>query len=283
MNAAARSVALRRLFARARHRVAGALAGSYRSAVRGPGIEFADVRPYEPGDDVRYLDSAVIARTGIPHVRTYQAERECAVQLVVDVSGSMDGKRNVAGDLVALLAFAAVANRDRVGLSLFTDQVEHHQSPARGDRTAEQIVRRLSDWTTTHRRTDFSAGLAPLARQRRSAVFVISDFLGLADSRPLRIAGLRHDVTAIWIREPTERTLPDRGRLRLADAESGTVRIVDTSSSRVKAAYAAAAGARDERISRFLRESGVRVVRMAPADDAVRVLVRHFESRTHQP
>ncbi|MBX7106396.1 MAG: DUF58 domain-containing protein [Gemmataceae bacterium] len=274
---------LRRLFARARHRVAGALAGSYRSAVRGPGIEFADVRPYEPGDDVRYLDSAVTARTGMPHVRTYRAERECAVRLVVDVSGSMDGKRAVADDLVALLAFAAVANRDRVGLSLFSDRIEHHQSPARGDRTAEQIVRRYADWSAKNRRTDYSAGLAPLARHRRSAAFVISDFLGLADSRPLRIAGLRHDLTALWIRDPAERTLPDHGRLRLADAESGTERIVNTSSPRVRAAYAATAGARDERIARLLREAGVRVVRIAPTDDAVRVLVRHFESRAHQP
>ena len=169
---------LRRLMLKTRRAARERLAGHYEAAVRGAGLTFADVRPYQPGDDVRRLDWNVTARTGVPHVKRFVEERERIVYLCLDVSGSLhfgsqsQTKRGVAAEVAALLAFAAAARRDRVGLTLFSDQVELRLTPRKGDRHAHRIVRELFAFTPQARGTLMEAALGPLrqARDRKSVV-----------------------------------------------------------------------------------------------------------------
>jgi uncharacterized protein (DUF58 family) len=275
---------LRRLLARARGRARGALAGAYASAVRGAGLMFEDVRPYEPGDDVRRIDPAVSARTGVPHVRQYVAERERTVHLVVDASGSMTfdatgGKRAAAAELAALIAFAAAANRDRVGLTLFTDRVERHLRPARGDRAAYRAVRAIFDHVPTGVGTDIGAGLAPLRGGRRAAVFLISDFRAPLDPHMLRAFSLRHQVTAIRVADPAEIRLPNMGRIRVRDAESAAELVLNTSDPRVRSAYESAARAREEDHRQAFRAAGIPIIAVTAGQDHVGALMKYFAAR----
>ncbi len=210
------------------------VAGDYHSVFKGRGMEFAEVRPYQPGDDVRTIDWNVTARMGTPFIKQYVEERDLTIFLVVDVSGSLSFgsrailKRELAAEIAALLAFAAVRNQDRVGAALVSDRLELFLRPERRRNHVLRLVREILD-RPAHGATDLDRGLlAVLATlKRRSVLFLISDFLGSPASRALKAAAARHDLILIEIVDPRDQELPAVGPVVLRDAETGATALVD--------------------------------------------------------
>ncbi|HVT60768.1 MAG TPA: DUF58 domain-containing protein [Thermoanaerobaculia bacterium] len=210
------------------------VAGDYHSVFKGRGMEFEEVRPYQPGDDVRTLDWNVTARMGSPFVKKYVEERDLTVFVVVDVSGSLSFgsrailKRELAAEIAALLAFAAVRNQDRVGAALVSDRLELFLPPRRRRNQVLRLVRELLE-RPARGATDLDRGLgAVLANlKRRAVLFVISDFIGGSGSRALKAAAARHDLILIEIADPRDQELPAVGPVVLRDAETGRTALVD--------------------------------------------------------
>lgn len=281
----------RRLRFRVRPGAVSALAGAYHGARPGVGLTFAELRAYEPGDDVRHLDWNVTARHGRPYVRRFIEERALTLWLVVDVSASLRfgpegrSKADRAAQAAALLATAAVRNGDRVGLVMVSDRVEAEVRPGGGDRHLARVVRALVATPTVSRRTDLSVGLARLKRSaRRALVVVLSDFLA-PESAPLalglwRRAARRHEVLALRLVDPREEVLPDAGLIDLEDAESGARRVVDSSARRVRDAYARAAEERRAAFRRWCLAAGIAGFELATVTDPVAPLVRIFHGRS---
>lgn len=230
---------IRRIELRTRRLVTDSFAGAYHAVFKGRGMAFDSVRAYEPGDDVRDIDWNVTARTGEPFVKRYIEERELTVMLVLDASASVlfgtvnRQKRDLAAELGAVLAFAAISNNDKVGLLVFSDQVELFIPPRKGRNHILRLIRDLLAARPAHRGTDLSLALRTVNRflKRRAIVFVISDFLMPSDEylRELMLVSRRHDVIAITLSDPLEQSWPDAGIVGLRDAEAGTIRWVDTS------------------------------------------------------
>ncbi|HPO93108.1 MAG TPA: DUF58 domain-containing protein [Phycisphaerales bacterium] len=282
-----------------RHLVTEVFAGEYSSAFKGRGIEFAEVREYEPGDDVRTIDWNVTARTGRPFVKRFTEERELTVVLAVDCSASnffsstRDGrtKQQLAAEIAALVAFAAAKKGDRVGLLLFSDRVERFVPPAKGSRHAMRIIREVLacvEASGEHRGTDLrmAAERLALVLRRRSVVFFVSDFLDGDPGDALsvltrRSGGGGHDVIALDISDPREFEFPavGAGVLTLRDPESGEVVEVDTSSPRVRAAYAASARAWIDAKDRSLARLGIDRVRLSTDRPFVHDLAAFFIRR----
>jgi uncharacterized protein (DUF58 family) len=278
---------IRRIEIRARRLVANIFLGEYHSVFRGRGIEFSEVRQYEPGDDVRAIDWNVTARMGTPYIKKYIEERELTVMLLVDVSASSSftstamTKRELAAEVAATLAFAANANGDRVGLIAFSDRIEKFVEPGKDRRHVLRIIRELLYLEPESRRTDIAAALAYLGRviRRRAIVFVLSDFFDAGYEAQLRAASVRHELIALTLNDPRESSLPDVGLLELEDAESGVRALVDTSSREVRAAYARAAADLRERRRRTLAAVGVEEVALATDRSYVEPLLRAFRAR----
>lgn len=281
---------VRRIEVRARRLAASRLLGEYRSVFRGRGIEFSEVREYQPGDDVRLIDWNVTARMGAPYVKKYVEERELNVVLALDVSASTGvgtqgrSKAAYAAEVAALLAFAAVANNDRAGLLVFSDRVERFVRPRRGPRHALRIVRDLLALRPADRRTDLGRAAAFLARtlRRRSAVFVLSDFFDPAFDDALRRLAARHDVVAVTITDPRELELPDVGLLAVRDAETGARATIDTSDAAVRRAYAQRARELIERRSRRLAGLGVEEIALRTDRDYVAPIARFMRRRARR-
>jgi uncharacterized protein (DUF58 family) len=210
------------------------VAGDYHSVFKGLGMEFAEVRPYQPGDDVRSIDWNVTARMGSPFVKTYVEERDLTIFIVVDVSGSLSFgsrvilKRELAAEIAALLAFAAVRNQDRVGAALVSDRLELFLPPQRRRNHVLRLVREVLD-RPARGGTDLESGLGAVlaSLKRRSVLFLISDFLGPPSSRVLKAAAARHDLILVEIVDPIDHELPAVGPVVLRDAETGRVGLVD--------------------------------------------------------
>src|SRR4051794_16144161 len=241
----------RRLRFRVRPEALALLAGAYHGARPGVGLMFSELRAYEPGDDVRHLDWNVTARQGKPYVRRYVEERALTLWLLVDVSASLrfgpEGrtKADRASQAAALLATAAIQNGDRVGLALVSDRVEAELPPGSGTRHLARVVRALVATPASSRRTALTVGLSRLRRSaRRAFIVVLSDFLTPEPIGVWRQASRRHEVVALRLVDPREDTLPDAGLIALEDSESGTRRLIDSGSPRVREAYAQAAGKR---------------------------------------
>jgi len=278
---------VRKIQIRTSHLVSDLFAGQYQSAFRGRGMEFAEVRLYQPGDDVRTIDWNVTARSGVPHVKRFSEERELTVMLLVDASASTlfgsvrDTKRGLATELAAVLAFSAITNNDKVGLVLFSDRIELALPPRKGTHHVLRVIRELLSARPKGRGTDIAGALEHLAHvaKRRCVVFVLSDFLDAACRAALRIAARRHDVIAVVLDDPRERELPDVGLVELEEAETGRRMVVDTGSKRVRDAFAAqAAAARAER-GRMLRGADVDVVTIDTARPYAEALLRFFRMR----
>ncbi|MCP4654786.1 MAG: DUF58 domain-containing protein, partial [bacterium] len=211
-------------------------AGEYESAFKGRGMEFEEVREYGPGDDIRHIDWNVTARMGSPYVKVHREERELTVMLVVDVSSSgafgtaAKLKNEVAAELAALLAYTAIKSNDRVGLIIFSDRIERYIPPKKGSSHVWRVIREILTFRPRRRSTDLEGALDYLSKvvRRRAVVFVISDFLDEGFSERLRIAGKRHDVTAISVCDRREIELPPIGILELEDAETGETVLIDT-------------------------------------------------------
>jgi uncharacterized protein (DUF58 family) len=234
---------IRRIRIRTRTILEAGIIGAYHAVFKGRGMEFAEVREYTPGDDVRTIDWNVTARMGAPYVKKYVEERDLTLLLLVDVSGSQSFgsqyilKRDYAAELAAVLAFSAVANQDRVGAVLFSDRIESYIAPARGGEHALRIVRDLLVHEPVGRGTDLVGALrfAHQVLRRRGIVAVISDFQALDYERPLGILRRRHDVVAIQLFDPRESDVPAVGLVALVDPETGERVVADTSDPDVRA------------------------------------------------
>lgn len=278
---------VRKIQIRTSHLVSDLFAGQYQSVFKGRGMEFAEVRLYQPGDDVRTIDWNVTARTGVPHVKRFAEERELTVMLLVDASASTlfgsvrQTKQALAAELGALLAFSAITNNDKVGLVMFSDRIELALPPRKGNRHVLRVIRDILSLSPAGRGTDLAGALEHLRHvtKRRCVVFVISDFLTPGWKRALRIASRRHDVIAVALEDPREAELPDVGLVELEEAETGERYIVDTSDSRVRAALVReAAQARAER-DRTLRSADVDTIVVSTDRPYTQAILRFFRMR----
>ena len=227
------------------------LVGAYASVFKGRGLAFDEVRMYQPGDDVRFIDWNVTARTNAPHIKVFREEREMTVMLLVDLSGSQDFgtvnvyKRELVAEVSAVLAFSAVKNNDRVGLVLFTDRVEKVVPPRKGARHVMRVVTEILQFKAAerpqgrHAGTNLSAALDVLGHlsRRRAVSFVVSDFLGNDYEHSLRVAAARHDLVPVYVSDPREDDLPDVGVMLAEDLESGEWIEVDTRHPAVREHY----------------------------------------------
>ncbi|MEO7985990.1 MAG: DUF58 domain-containing protein [Gemmatimonadales bacterium] len=278
---------VRRIEITTRHLVRDIVAGEYSSAFRGRGVEFAEVREYQPGDDVRTIDWNVTARLGATYVKRYLEERELTVMFVVDrsASGGFGSLRRTKGDLAtevfAVLALAAARNHDRVGSLLFTDRVERHVAAAKGRRHALRVISDLLSLEPAGKGTDLAAalsGLEPTLR-RRAVVFVLSDFLASDYESTLARLARRHDIVAVQLVDPRERALPDAGVVTLWDPESGEWRRVDTGDVIVREHFHRRAQEFDRNLEHRLRERGVDLLRLETGRSYAQPLLTFFRRR----
>jgi uncharacterized protein (DUF58 family) len=282
---------IRRLELRTRARVEAAFSGQYRSVFKGRGMNFEEVREYQAGDEVRFIEWNVTARLGEvrgeAYVKKFTEERELSVMLLVDISGSGDfgsvdrNKRELAAEVACVLAFSAIRNNDRVGLLLFSDHVELFVPPRRGRRHALRVVREILFFEAKGRGTDVGGALEKFNRllQRRSVVFLFSDFQAPAFGKQLGITSRRHDLVALPLVDPREENLPDLGAVRLEDAETGQLLEVATGSKQVREAFASAVRARSEALSLELRKARVDRVTLRTDCDWLPALQSFFKAR----
>jgi uncharacterized protein (DUF58 family) len=265
-------------------------AGAYQSAFRGQGIEFDEVREYTPGDDVRAIDWNVTARAGKPFMKRYIEERELTILLLVDTSASLRFgsvgrlESEIAAELCALLAFAAVRKNDKVGAILFSNGIDLHIPARKGRRHALRLVRELLTPPATAPRargTDLAGALeyALRVQKRRAVIFVVSDFLDEGYEKALRAAASKHDVVACEIVDPRTLSLEPVGLVPFEDAETGAVRLIDTSNPRVRRALAACAASRREKLKKRLVSAGVDRIEVRTDESYADALVELFHRR----
>jgi uncharacterized protein (DUF58 family) len=275
---------VRRIRIRTRSILESGIVGSYHAVFKGRGMEFAAVREYTPGDDVRTIDWNVTARMDAPYVKKYVEERDLTLLLLVDLSGSQAFgsrfllKRDYAAELAAVLAFSAVANQDRVGAVLFTDRVEAYVAPGRGRDHALRIVRDLIAIEPAGRGTDLRTALRFARRvlRRRGIVAVLSDFQDEGYERALGILRARHDVIAFQLWDPRETDVPAAGLVALTDPETGQRRVVDTSDPDVRRRLSAATLAQAREVFRRTR---VDALTLSTAESYERPLAAFFQAR----
>ena len=263
-------------------------AGEYESAFKGRGMEFEEVREYQPGDDIRHIDWNVTARMGSPFVKVHREERQLTVMLLVDVSSSgafgsgLKQKNEVAAEVAALLAYTAIKSNDRVGLIIFSDRIEHYIPAKKGRAHVWRVIRDILTFRVPHRRTDLGNALDYLSKvlPRRAVVFLISDFLDEGFHERLRIAARRHDLTAISVSDQREMELPPIGLLELEDAETGRTLVVDTYDRNITDGFRLLGSEESDRRSDLFRAAGTGEVRLRADDDNyVDALVRYFHAR----
>jgi uncharacterized protein (DUF58 family) len=279
---------VRRVEITTRRLVNDVFSGEYHSTFKGQGMEFDEVREYQPGDDIRTIDWNVTARMGAPYIKRFMEERELVVMFLLDVSasgrfGSADQtKIDTAAEICAVLSFSAIQNNDKVGAIAFTDEIEEFIPPDKGRRHVLHVIREILFYKPRGRRTDIATGLDDLLRvsKRRAIVFVVSDFLSGDFSRPLAMAARRHDVVAVWITDPREETLPGGGLMRVWDQEAETERVIDVSSARARERFAEQARRREGELKSLFNRNGVDVVRVEAGQDYIVPLSRFFKSRS---
>jgi len=265
-------------------------AGAYSSVFKGRGMEFAEVREYQPGDDIRGIDWNVTARFGHPFVKKHVEERELTVMLVMDASastafGSADRfKAELMAEIAAVLAFSAIGNNDKVGTVIVTDTVEKFIPPQKGRTHILRIIREILFHTPRSRATRLEAALNHVneVQKRRSIVFIISDFIDQGYERALRITNRRHDVVCIQVRDPRERELPRAGLVDLCDLETGRRMTIDTSDERYQAAAAERLRAADEQRAGFFAASGIDAITLTCGSSYIEPLMRFFAMRARR-
>lgn len=278
---------IRRLELKTRRLVDSVFSGQYQSVFKGRGMNFQEVREYTPGDEIRTIDWNVTARMNAPYVKKFTEEREMTVMLMVDISasgnfGSVElSKRELAAEVAAILAFSAIQNNDKVGLILFTDEVEMFIAPKKGRLHILRLIREMLYYEPRRRRTDLAAAIQYLNRviTRRAVVFLISDFLSPDFTRPLAVAGKRHDLVAVPILDPREEMLPNVGIVTLEDAETGEQIEINTSDSTVRNAYAALEARRWDAMRKTLMSRGIDIITLRTNEDYIRALRAFFEKR----
>jgi len=262
--------------------------GEYHSAFKGRGMSFSEVRNYQYGDDVRNIDWNVTARTGEPHIKVFEEERELTVMLLVDVSRSSffgtvrQFKSELNTEICALLAFSAINNNDKVGIIFFSDKVEQFIPPKKGRQHILRIIRELIDFQPASQGTDIGEALRFFNNviKKRSICFVLSDFLTGGYESPLRIAARRHDIVGINLIDPREEALPNVGLLRAYDAETGQVRWIDTGSRAVRERYLRWFQDNYSYFRSTFLKSGADMVNIHTDESYVNALLRFFQKRS---
>ena len=278
---------VRRIEITTRHLVRDIVAGEYSSAFRGRGVEFAEVREYQPGDDVRTIDWNVTARLGSAYVKRYLEERELTVVFLVDFSASggfgslVRTKGELGAEVAAVLALAAARNNDRVGAAFFTDRIEHHLAPAKGRRHVLRLISELLAFQPVGVGTDLGAALEELepTLRRRAVLFILSDFMAAGYEPVLGRLARRHDVVALQLVDPRERSLPAAGLVTMWDPETGAWRRIDTSDAGVRAYFASRAGEFDQGLERGLRERNADLLRLETGRSYAEPLLSFFRRR----
>lgn len=272
---------------RARRLVNDLFLGEYQAVFRGRGVEFDELRPYVPGDDVRSIDWKAFARSGDAMIRRYREDRDLTVMFVVDVSASQRtgaadrSKADLAAEVSAVLALAAIRNKDRVGLLLFAGEPERYLRPSAGSRHVLRVIREILWARPQSLHTDIGRALEYLVgiQRRRATVFLVSDFLTADYAPQLRAAARRHDIIAIRVREPADDSLAPAGIVSLMDPESGAQVEVDTASSAVRAAYHDAVRRMDAERKRLFGELRIDEIQLLVGEDYVPALLRFFRGR----
>lgn len=271
----------------ARRTVNDLLAGQYRSVFRGQGMEFDEVREYQPGDEIRTIDWNVTARAGTPFIKRYSEERELTVLFVVDVSasgvfGSSSRSRlQVIVELAAVLMFSALKNNDRVGLMTFAADVEGWFPPRKGKGNVLRLLRELLSVTPVQSGTHIDHALRTLntVQKRKAVVFLMSDFLDQISRSTLMATHGRHDLVSVCVQDPHEQQLPKSGLLALQDAESGPSVVVDASNANVRQHFQEQAQSRRKRLQSTLQKAGVDLLEINQAESYVTALQRFFTMR----
>jgi uncharacterized protein (DUF58 family) len=264
--------------------------GGYHSAFRGKGMSFSDIRLYYPGDDVRTIDWNVTARTGDPYVKEYEEERENTMMLLVDVSASaVFGSHTVfkeeyLSELCAVLAFSAIANNDKVGVLLFSDQIELYIPPKKGKTHILRIIREILTTKPKGNGTDMNKALQFVNNilKKRSVCFVLSDFIDKNYNDALRIIARRHDLIGIHCWDLLERELPDVGVLRVTDAESNKQVWVDTTGSALRRQYRESFEAHVADTKNLFRQVGADFLTLGTHEPYVQALLKFFSQRSHK-
>ena len=282
---------VRRLELRTRRLMDSSFAGEYRSLFKGQGMEFAEVREYQAGDEVRTIDWNVTARMGRPFVKQYVEERELTVMLAVDLSGSSRFgtrarfKHELAIEMAGVLTLAAVRNNDRVGLLMFSDRVEHALPPRKGRKHALRLIRDLMTVEPVGRGTDITIASDRLSKilTHRAVIFFCSDFLSPDLERPLARLAQRHDVIAVTLEDPAERVLPNVGLARLEDPETGERIEIDTSNAGVRKAFLDRVHADDSMRRKLFGRLGLDEIVVHTEHGYVDALLAFFRARARRP
>lgn len=261
--------------------------GEYHSVFKGRGMEFAEVREYQIGDDIRTIDWNVTARMGHPFVKVFDEERELTVMLVVDVSSSSDFgtveqmKGEIAAEICALLAFSAIKNNDKVGLIIFSDRVEKYVAPKKGKSHVLRVIRELLYHKPQGHQTNITEALEFLSRvtQRRAVVFLVSDFIASGYEKALQIANKRHDLVTITITDPREQVLPSIGLVELEDAETGETFLVDTGDADLRDEFSSQAEQRKQDRESVFKSMNIDTVNINTQKSYIDPLIRFFKMR----
>ncbi len=279
---------VRKIELRTRGLVRESFGGEYHSCFKGEGIDFEDFREYQPGDEVRSIDWNVTARMGHPFVKKFTEERELTVFICVDISASGDygsigpSKREMMAEVAALLTFSAIQNKDKVGLILFTDDIELYLPPKKGTAHALRLIRETLHFPPTGHRTSLDSPIHLLinAVRKRSLVFLLSDFLFDEDlTTDLRIVNRKHDLVAVQVSDPAELRLPAAGHVRLEDPETGRQVEVNTSNPRIRMAYQAEASRWQEEIDRQFKRLSIDKISLATNEEYLPALHSFFKRR----
>ena len=261
--------------------------GEYHSTFKGRGMSFSEVREYQYGDDVRNIDWNVTARTGVPHVKIFEEERELTVMLLIDVSGSSffgtvnQMKNEILTEICAVLAFSAINNNDKVGVLFFSDRVEKFIPPKKGKQHILRIIRELIDFQPEGQGTDLAEALQYFnnVNKKRTICFILSDFMAKGYEQALRIIARRHDVVGVHLSDPREAELPNVGLVQMHDPEQGSVAWVDTGSRRVREDYKKNFEDAFEYFKTTFRRSGADFVNIRTNESYVNALLKFFKKR----
>jgi len=267
--------------------VNASFAGQYESVFKGRGMQFDEVREYTPGDDIRSIDWNVTARTGRPYIKRFVEEREMTVILAVDLSASGEFgtvnkmKNSLAAEFCAVVAYAAAKNNDKVGLLIFSDQVDLYIPPKKSSRHVLRLIRELLHFEMPKRKTSIPLALDYLGKviRKRATVFLVSDFIETDFKKPLSLLNKRHDVIAVSVRDRAEIALPNAGLIEFADAETGEIILVDTSSRRFRQQYSGSSARRFGELNDMLKSANVDCISIGTDKPYVNDLIEFFHMR----
>lgn len=278
---------LERIRVLTRRKITAAFAGDYLSAFKGRGMEFEEVRPYQPGDEVKFIDWNVTARSSEPYIKVYREEREISMMLLLDLSPSGQfssqekSKNQLAAELCAMLAYTAVSNQDRVGLTVFTDHVEKVIPPGRGNRHVMHLIRDVITYKPVGKGTSISSALEYTNNilKKKSILFLISDFHDQGYEKHLAAAAQKHDLVCIQLLDPREESAPNKGFYRFVDPESGMTRLYDGRSPQSRKEWDALYHMRQKALKSMIREKGGDFLTLHAGEDWVQPLSRFFMQR----